>query len=85
MKANITDINGSLALKADKTYTDTNFNSKANITDVNSSLALKADASTVSAIEIALTGKADKTTTYTKTQMDGFLMIKPICLKLKMD
>ena len=43
LKANALDVTNLLALKTDKTYTDTNLNLKANSTDVNSSLALKAD------------------------------------------
>ena len=83
LKANITDVNSSLALKTDKTYTDTNLNLKANITDVNSSLALKTDIATTNAIETALTGKADKTTTYTKTQIEGFLNEKADIVELE--
>jgi microcystin-dependent protein len=63
LKANITDVNTSLDLKADKstTYTkievDTALNLKANITDVNTSLDLK----------------ADKSTTYTKTEVSSLI------------
>ena len=82
-KANVTDVKSSLALKTDKNYTDTNLNLKANITDVNSSLALKTDVATTNAIETALTEKADKTTTYTKTLIDGFLNDKANLLEVE--
>jgi hypothetical protein len=41
-KANITDVNSALALKATTTIVDASLNLKANTTDVNSALALKA-------------------------------------------
>ena len=69
-----TEVDDKDALKADKTYTDTELAKKADKTDtytkteVDGKDALKAD-KTYTDTELAK--KADKTTTYTKTEVDG--------------
>ena len=54
------DVSSALALKADKA-------------DVDTALALKADASSLSSLSAAVSGKAEASETYTKTQVDSLL------------
>ncbi|CAL6396015.1 unnamed protein product [Bathycoccus prasinos] len=68
-KANQTDVDTSLALKADLSAlnsTNTTLTTKANIADMNSALALKADTTDLDVINTSLTSKAPQTSLDTK-------------------
>ena len=81
-KANTTDVDDALALKADKTEIPTDFYTKAEVDSKDAALQDAIDAESARAIsaetdiEVALSGKADADTVYTQSEVDELLSAK---------
>ena len=81
-KANTSDVNASLALKADKTEIPTDFYTKSEVDGKDATLQGSIDAETARAIsaetdlEVALSGKADANVVYTQEEVDALIAEK---------
>jgi hypothetical protein len=97
-KANTTDVNAALDLKADKTEIPTDFYTKGEVDGKDNALQAAIDANTeainaesaraISAetdIEIALSGKADADVVYTQEEVDALLAEKEAEMQVKYD